>query len=59
MFFVKNKEIWEKDKKHIEKAENNNYKVIVIWEDEIRNRNNEELKEYVLTLLKNINNEIP
>ena len=48
------KNIWEKDKKHIEKAHNNNYIVITIWEDEIRKRNDEELKQYILNKLSEI-----
>lgn len=48
------KQIWERDKKHIERAVKDNYIVISIWEDEMNCRNDEELKEYILELLNNI-----
>lgn len=48
------KDIWEADKKHINKANENGFKVISIWETEIRKRNDDELAEYILELLKNI-----
>lgn len=48
------KEIWNKDKKLIEIAEKNNYKVITIWENEINSKTNNELEEYFIYLLKSI-----
>lgn len=48
------KEIWNKDKKLIKIAEENNYKVITIWEDEIKNKTDIELKEYFIYILMNI-----
>lgn len=44
----KAKDIWEKDKKNIEYAEKKGYKVIVIWESEIKKKNEIELMEFLL-----------
>ena len=49
----KAKEIWEKDKKHIKKANLEGYKVISIWEYDIKNLNDKELTEYVIKILNN------
>ena len=48
------KDIWENDKKHIDKATENGFVVISIWETEIRKRNDDELSNYILEILKNI-----
>jgi G:T-mismatch repair DNA endonuclease (very short patch repair protein) len=45
-------EIWDKDKRKKDKAEENGYCVIYVWEDEIRKRNDIQLTEYVENLLK-------
>ena len=50
----KAKEIWERDKKHIEKAESMGYKVVLIWENDIKKLNDEELCNYIVEILKNI-----
>ena len=47
-------EIWESDKKHIKYANDHNYKVIEIWESDMNKYNDEEFKEYLINLLKNI-----
>lgn len=41
------KEIWERDKRHIDKAENMGYKVLVFWEDDFKCDDNR-LKELIL-----------
>lgn len=41
------KEIWERDKKFIDFAEQNGYKIIIIWEDDFK-KSNDELIEYLL-----------
>ena len=49
---TKAKDIWRTDQKHIEKANNKGYKVISIWENDIKNLSDEELSNYVLDILK-------
>lgn len=51
---TKAKDIWSNDQKHITKANDNGYKVISIWENDIKNLTDDELSEYVLSILKNI-----
>lgn len=46
--------VWDKDKKKFEIARKNGYTVIAIWEDEIRNKNEEELSLYVLERIENV-----
>ena len=50
---LKAKEVWNRDKKFTDFAENNGYKVITIWEDEFK-KTDEELIEYFLNLLKSV-----
>ena len=44
----KAKDIWDKDKKNKEYAEKKGYKVITIWESEIKKKNDIELMEFLL-----------
>lgn len=48
------KDIWERDKKYIERAEENGYKVIEIWEHNIKNLSDKELCKYIIDLLNKI-----
>lgn len=48
------KDIWERDKKHIEKANECGYKVIVLWEKDIRKMTDDELKGKIVELLNEI-----
>jgi G:T-mismatch repair DNA endonuclease (very short patch repair protein) len=47
------KEVWERDKKFIDWAEKNGYKVIVIWEDDFK-KTDDELKDLFLNMLNNL-----
>lgn len=48
---IKASEIWDKDRKIIEYANNHGYRVIILWEDEIRNYNDKELMKYIINLI--------
>ena len=50
----KAKEIWERDKKHIDKANSMGYKVISIWEYDIKKLNEKELIDYVIKTLNDL-----
>lgn len=50
---VKAKEIWARDKKFIDWAENNGYKVLIIWEDDFK-KTDDELIDFFLNMLNNI-----
>ena len=39
------KDIWEHDKKRIKKLENNNYKIMIVWEDDWYNNKSEIIKK--------------
>lgn len=45
------KDIWKKDKHHIEVAEKNGYRVVTIWENEINNNDIESLTKYIINVL--------
>jgi len=47
------KEVWERDKKFIDWAEKNGYRVIVIWEDDFK-KTDDELKDLLLNMLNNL-----
>lgn len=48
---IKASEIWDKDRKIIEYANNHGYRVITLWEDEIRNYNDKELMKHIINLI--------
>lgn len=49
------KDIWNNDKKHNDIAKQHNYTVIYLWESDINNKTDDELKLYILNLLNNFN----
>ena len=50
-------EVWERDKNFILKAENNGFKVITIWEQDMKKMDNDELCVFFEKILKDIKNE--
>lgn len=51
------KDIWAKDKKINDYALKNNFFVITLWEDDIDNKNDEELMKFIIDTLNNVKNE--
>ena len=45
------KEKWELDKKHIEYAKQHNYNVCVLWENDIKNKTDDEIKIFINKML--------
>lgn len=54
---LKVSDVWEKDKRKLDKAISCNYKVLYIWECDIKNKNEKDLTCYVKQLLKELQNE--
>jgi len=50
------KSIWEKDKRKKKNAEKYGYKIIYIWESEMNNMTDDDLKQWILIQLENITN---
>lgn len=46
-------QIWEKDKKKRDLAENLGYKLIVLWEDDIKKLTDEQIKEHLANIIQN------
>lgn len=46
-------EIWNKDQQKLELAKKHQYHTIILWEKEIMSRSNEELKDWLVSLLAN------
>ncbi|MBR4590232.1 MAG: hypothetical protein IKO36_06160, partial [Bacteroidaceae bacterium] len=55
---IKAEDIWNRDKKFIEFANKNNFKVIEIWESDMKNKNDDELSNFVIQKLNEIKNEV-
>ena len=45
---IKAKDIWRKDSKWLDYATKKGYRVIVLWEDDITSKNDEELTKYII-----------
>jgi G:T-mismatch repair DNA endonuclease (very short patch repair protein) len=51
---LKAKDVWDKDKRKKEKVEKHGYKVFYLWENEINNMSDEDIKKFISNMFKEI-----